>query len=1272
MRQRVTIFQHLDADDRNDFTPIVGAVDIAGAVTDPTFATDGAHARPWMKFLSNLAESSVNPKTGGSVMGQATVDVVDPQDPAFLDDQSRRLFTAMLADAVTGDTQLVDRRILCEQDDDDTGDWYTLIDGVITKVQQVSDTTFRLPVRDIRERERGRRVFTKAFTAGVFPFVGPADGWGDVVTYDLTDPIGNQREHGVAVNFPNVGVPGHFVLYFAAGGITYGQFVPDQSAALRGYVEAYRDVWEQFGEPARTSELVGGTVILLRYEKAIVEWQPEPAAGARPDPAAWQPMPPMPIGNDFLNQATGGDYNLFAFGIDPARKGDSAETLLSVTMTAHDAADLPAHLQRIVVRMRSNMAPTSDVPLYLRGTMGAIGRECYDGKYSDPGNEPRTRYSEPHMVAWAKNTPYVYGIIEQPEDNLFEFANTNLFLASGYLAIINAEGLLAPIPDELPDETVPLLELTDANTIDADWEHGPDFMVNRVVVTFTRELVPGFFSYDRTPTEEEVEFPVETIRSSAIHGPKELVLDSVFFRAILPELYGFAPANYSSEAGAQLGRARAHKLIDRLAEGAQAMVAKALSTDPAVKAAREGDWCIVGMSWLPDYTNKRRGIHRLAQIVGVKRDGDRVRTLRLLDAGPHRQPVALPTVNNLIVNADGTVTATVAAIPEGEVELAVASVAPGNGVPPKESGVWRTVARVAAVGDVTLTDFVGGRDGYLRWRGVETGQRPSLWTVSGPLAIPEIPTMADVRLTIDSDGHPRVEWEPRPGTGGVRISYSRHEADEAPAIAPFQATSDVDASMRVAVLPIVLHQFERVTVRVSAYPGFAAGAVTGALGAQSALFTAQRLDDVRTQPIVKESVSRTPSAATLRLTIDDPAIVLRKVEFRTRLGDDEGSWSAWVEDNAAPYETAVTLVAGQASAIEYRVTALDPLGFDTIIAQAVRDFMLTGAGTTPMMLCVATIDGPGSTGTYVRYVVDALAPDGTRGTVTLVALSGTTVKSGPSVGVPTADAGSGVAWELWRPAGNAIAGAEWDASKSGFTSDRDPQLIPGVDIDTFPLQLAVKPYAQDADTVTVEVSVSDPLGASYTATIDIDSEGVASIDWPGGSGVSGSFLLGTGATALVVIHRAAYQNGIGRVYVTASTGTRLPDNDVVDVVSKDAISTLGCRLEFVGLSADFFIATYTLRIIDGNPRAASNYAVYSSAAVVEGPGTGGSVSTPSNGTAPSGTLTTSYDTSTCTITVQLDRGTSGDTRTRFILTVRAIDGKRLEAQTAVEWQGFGL
>jgi hypothetical protein len=657
----------------NDLVPLLGTADGSGNVTQATFSTDPTHPRPYMKLVENVGESTIDFLKGSSVIGQMQVPIVDKR--RFVTDKTSGLLTYYLADG-TGDTQLLGCRGVMRQQNT-RGTMEVIFDGVIGTVSLDTNTfvTYTIQLRDARERERKLRAFDFATTTCFFPRVGPANGWGYPARYSSV--IGKLEPFYEPV-MP--AIAGELMQYKAVPG--GGLFTAQQDKAsverMVALTAKWQSVWQNYGEAFWIPAALSGSILdAWSHQSMLLDWRAD-------NSTVWH-QANVPTVTTFISSLPDGGTN--AFNVQPVSEKDQRPVLKSITFEQDGTTTLPADGQFVFVRARSNREPTSDVPLYVEENFGLLLRDIYDGHYSS-GLVMPVRYDAAAMSAMEKDTTLARAKIEGPVEDAREWVQENIYKICGY-APAARNGLVIPIKYEIPDPSLPLLSLDDSNLISATWQHGPDNVVNEVVIEYERDMVPpnladGLVDVD---TQKAI-IQRDRINSQSRNGSKPLTYKPVTLRAIGPKNPAFAQS-VSDDIGTTLGLKRAEEVLRRFTFGAQVCEVEVL-LDATTEAALEGDWCVLAASWLPDYVSKQRGMSRLMQITKVSRIAPHKRGFSLLDAGPYDVPVGVPTVGTITENADRSVSVEITGVPAGgkvEVQYAL-----GATVPPATSGAWQLMS----------------------------------------------------------------------------------------------------------------------------------------------------------------------------------------------------------------------------------------------------------------------------------------------------------------------------------------------------------------------------------------------------------------------------------------------------------------------------------------------------------------------------------------------------------------------------------------------------
>jgi hypothetical protein len=806
-----------------------------------TVSTNPLATYPYLKAFDNFPEQEIDFAKGAASIGQQLVDIVDvPQTPG---DQVTGFLTGLLATAA-GYSALNGRRALTTQDHGSGAE--AVLDGVVKGVSLLDTfASFRLELRDIRERERKCRAFERTDTPTVLPR-GVLNGYSKVVP--ATRPL---KARYLAVS-ASVGV---FVM-----------LRPTQDLPELALTAAQRDaLFSVAPVPAETYAFV--------YDRWKVLWRLTASGGAYTEVAQVAQIHASAgfFGTRLLLED---EVGVVEFWVNNVVSGDT----------------LPSHEDLVDFIVQYDGPVTKDWPLHIQSrTAGDLLAELYDGDYSvEP---PRIRYDAAAVAALA--TP-VRARITEPADNLREWTEKHLFPIAHTAPTLNADGEIAPVTYLLPPAGASLPHLDDDNCAPdgAGWAHGTQDAVNLVRVTYKREYrvpphhAPGLAESDRI---REREVPVERRIQASIDllGEQPLDVSSLLLSAIGTPDGGPLGGDVVDETGQQVAARVSYMATDRFALGGQYFRVRGMRTDAAVEALKVGDWVTCGFSWMPDYLLGTRGLSRLAQVVARRNLSAVSCSLTLIDAGSANAPVSAPTLGTLSSDAAGVVTIPVSAIGSGaEARIDYAILPEGETAEPATgSELWSFLTRVDATGDVTTTPVAAGRTVWVRARGEQVGRRPSAWTTADDITVAQTARVEDVVLTLSETGVPTVSWTPNAYCNGVEINYDRHAIDTAPGAG---TDVDVDASDGSYEIPVRVGRGFDITVTVTPYTGWTGSAVSGSAG--PAIELRARGTVLYQVPVVAMTVAQSGATGSMDLTIQDPDLVVTSIEFGKK--EDAGGYAA--------------------------------------------------------------------------------------------------------------------------------------------------------------------------------------------------------------------------------------------------------------------------------------------------------------------------------------------------------------------------------------------
>lgn len=896
-------------------------------------AFTGESAYPYLQDSSLMyGESKINFPEGSAGIGQFGFSVLDKRK--VYNDQTTGFFTELLADA-GGRGNILGHRVVWERQQIGGGGAYvTQFDGIADDCQLDTDLVeYRIPCRDVRERERTNRIFTKHNQGTSLVPNGPVNGWGSVpgTSLKLIPPVTPLR--GQFWRDPNIPA--------TAGRVkcTATQF----DLIITG--SRYQAL-QNYGALTQGSGLTGGDTSLA-FRNVIIWWRAYPGGGA------WTVLQNMPavVGTDYamnnvfpLGQGTfeGAENRSFV----PKNQKELANFLVNMT-----GPGIPAHLQQIEFMVLAAGQPTEDAPIYWEGNLGQLTKEIYDGTWSN--YLPGIRYDAAAMTTFINRSVQGAALITAPVENGLQWVQENTYKPQGWAPSVPPEtGLVTPIQYNLPTATEPLINLTDSIVKeDAKWELAKDELINSVTfqydAVFIRDskYITNFAdklglnaNLIEPPAQRIGTLPVIyneiAVNSQALLGAKDLS-----YKPETIKLFGILTPNGLDtrlwpDVGSKLAKDRTKEVLDRFTFAGQRLTANARRTGTGIATAKMGNWVLCGVSWLPDYVSKKRGLNRIMQIVSVNDDDKVFRKFVLSDAGPNVVPSSAPVIG-AITQLNGVIDIPFTSIPAGvyaKIDFALSTLEPAA-----DSGLWTNAGRTNVATDhITIGPLPPGTSVWIRAVGEEPGKRRSAFTASQNITITNSPYILGVQITFDADGHARANWTNSSSTLGVRIQYVVHDATVDPPA--FTGTLDADATLAQVQLPVIPGFGQAITVKLTPYPAFAAGAVSGTAGPATNSITVRNFGTATdvSLPTVQEQTSSTSTLGTLTLVINDPQLRVTKVEFATQ--QNNGAWSAWVQDSVLPYAASVTIPAGGTAKVGYRVTGYDKDGVLNVLTQSEVSF----------------------------------------------------------------------------------------------------------------------------------------------------------------------------------------------------------------------------------------------------------------------------------------------------------------------------------------------
>ena len=721
----LTIFQS------DDVTPLLGTVDGSGNVTQASFSTDPAHPRPYLDPIENFDAAEADYLAGTATIGALSAHILDKRTIAT--DQDSGLLTSLLSN-LSGETQLLGRRCVVRANTN------VLLDGVVNGVKMESLVAYSLSVRDPRERERLLGVFQSAArynAAGVLqqaPTVVPRGTWADYGYEPAT-----------------TATPGAYSVPLSPAVTPVKGFYDASKKRIKWLANQYDK------EDLRAYQVATPKVIDVSRPRGVYISATNKVEYVCADVSVfWRPTGQSTWREAKDNYPSSGHDSLFfldpesrykrlvyfgMFGVEYVTMKQETTGIHSVKLDpAAGLGEVLADLTPVDFVVVYKGVPTEDWPAYVEGPAGLVLRDVCDGLYSSNENGlPPTAavdkmpYDATVITALATKLPRIRERVLKQPDSRKDWLQKAVFQPFGLAPTLNNAGKLSPTSAELPNSLAGLLVLNNANVErSADWDHGTDSAVSKIEFEFVAESRAANV-LDDPSGDLIIETKVQRIFQSATEtdlGEKPLKIEATAVRDMPISTPEGRPALVSN--ASQYVLRRKDLIFDRARYGAQRYVLRCRRSDAGVAAARTGDWANLQVSWLPDYSSRRRGLNRLAQIIGVREVNALWREFTIEDAGAQNNPLGAPTVGSIVINSNGSGTITISAVPAGaEVQIDYAVTA-GTGTPPSTEGAWVPLgARVTAAGQTRTTPILPpGTALFVRARSEAAGRRSS--ALKGP------------------------------------------------------------------------------------------------------------------------------------------------------------------------------------------------------------------------------------------------------------------------------------------------------------------------------------------------------------------------------------------------------------------------------------------------------------------------------------------------------------------------------------------------------------
>lgn len=616
----------------------------------------------------HYAAQDIDAVAGAASIGTVEVGVIDPATIAG--DQDSGWMTARLA--WLGLADIAGRRCRLLRYVDEATPAVVVADGPAGPVRlDESYAAYRWSIRDTREVERKIRCFDfvpRALVPGEH-----VEGYGQLTPppfpFYLSEPLRPLR--GVVTRADNYPSPSYIEV--ASGTSVY----PANGRRLLLWQETYdavnlgigRTAVQSSGDPAVAAAWQAAAIALdvagtrIFHPQFSFHWR---ALGSS-DP--WKVIPGTALAVSLStadSTITEGCRVLGRIVVEDVR--------LNPALSTYDAGavDLPDTDDEIEYYLMGIMPPDEHHPYPIENmSAGQFVQNVYDGLYSardiDGAVVPTgIRYD---AAALAQMTEPVRFLVTEPWEDARDMLERLIYGPTGWIPALDNDGRISPVSRIAPQDTSTLPLLTDADCEPAPAWHSGERIVNVVRMYYPRQYTVTHYDYPSVmPTFEhrqtivstrpiEVEYRDE--RSVARHGPQVVELDGGAFAALgritvteleeaevktTPVLVGrsrgytirsrLATANASSvvvsgytvvplsgltiedETGYQLAEVAGRELLARYALGAPTVAVRVRRA--AAGALRAGSWCVLQLSWLPDYVTARRGLMALGQVVSIE------------------------------------------------------------------------------------------------------------------------------------------------------------------------------------------------------------------------------------------------------------------------------------------------------------------------------------------------------------------------------------------------------------------------------------------------------------------------------------------------------------------------------------------------------------------------------------------------------------------------------------------------------------------------------
>lgn len=466
----------------------------------------------------------------------------------------------------------------------------------------------------------------------------------------------------------------------------------------------------------------------------------------------------------------GTDYVPSAFNgspaTDPLKNVRDRGTLMHVTVAGYEDPGWPIKFTRLAYFHMKSRDPSGDLPLHLGTQEGVdpfqLAKDIYDGTYQDATWPATVRYDSTVFSAYDPSTN-PNGLIDNPRfpkmhfritgpANMARWLEDHIYGPLGVVPFINAAGEVSPrivtqpASDQIADpDNLP--QLTPANVASPHpaWRNAGREIVTVVEYTFEYAVAPSYrvqLSQDPnnpasglfgslfgrgvriTPTEGGQDVGFDLLQSKSVVLTREI--DRAQHHRDVHEVTvrGIHRVASRKSFADKFGR----DLLDRFGDGPVYVENLVGLSDSESRI--EGEWVMVDMDTLPSLQNQSRSGSRIVQIIErVDEPGGPI--FKLLEAGPHSQPLSTPSISLAASSND----------PENAVDVTISGLGTGEGYevhltvgatePDEEDPDWQYRHLSGSQNEtVTVRRLPAGSTIWARVRATAPGRISSDWSTA--------------------------------------------------------------------------------------------------------------------------------------------------------------------------------------------------------------------------------------------------------------------------------------------------------------------------------------------------------------------------------------------------------------------------------------------------------------------------------------------------------------------------------------------------------------